>query len=88
MIFVTSRVKLSVGSACLPISSSGFASPRQVRRARETGAWVYLQVALTYLARTYLVTSELAAAARLIEEDSLIAEATGNRPSARPRLST
>ena len=49
---------------------------------------MYLQVALTYLARTYLVTSGLAAAARLIEEDSLIAEAAGDRPSARPRLST
>lgn len=50
---------------------------------------MYLQVALTYLARTYLVTSELAAAAWLIEEDSLIAEATAcSRPSARPRLST
>ena len=52
------------------------------------GASVYLQVALTYLARSYLVTSELAAAARLIEEDSLIAGATGNCHSARPRLST
>ena len=49
---------------------------------------MYLQVALTYLAGTYLVTSGLAAAARLIEEDSLIAEAAGDRPSARPRLST
>lgn len=49
---------------------------------------MYLQVALIYLARTYLVTSELAAAARLIEEGSRITEATGNRPSARSRLST
>ena len=48
---------------------------------------MFLQVALTCLAWTYLVTSELAVAARLIEEDSLIAEATGNRLSARPRLS-
>jgi DNA-binding CsgD family transcriptional regulator len=52
----------------------------QVRRARETGALVHLQFALTYLARTHLLTGELATAARLIEEDSLIAEATGNPP--------
>ncbi|HEV2256046.1 MAG TPA: LuxR C-terminal-related transcriptional regulator, partial [Streptosporangiaceae bacterium] len=52
----------------------------QVRRARETGALVHLQFALTYLARTYLLTGELATAARLIEEDSVVAEATGNPP--------
>jgi hypothetical protein len=52
----------------------------QVRRARETGALVHLQFALTYLARTHLLTGELATAARLIEEDSVVAEATGNPP--------
>jgi ATP/maltotriose-dependent transcriptional regulator MalT len=39
---------------------------------------VNLQFSLTYLARTHLLTGELAAAARLIDEDYLIAEATGN----------
>jgi DNA-binding CsgD family transcriptional regulator len=52
----------------------------QVQRARDTGALVHLQFALTYLARTHLVAGELVTAARLIEEDSLIAEATGNPP--------
>jgi len=41
---------------------------------------VHLQFALAYLARIHLLTGELATAARLIEEDSLIAEATGNSP--------
>jgi DNA-binding CsgD family transcriptional regulator len=50
----------------------------QVRMARETGALVHLQFALTYLAQTHLLTGELATATRLIEEDQLIAEATGN----------
>jgi DNA-binding CsgD family transcriptional regulator len=50
----------------------------QVRKSRETGALVHLQFALTYQARTLLLAGDLAAAARLIEEDELIAEATGN----------
>lgn len=52
----------------------------QAQRARESGALVHLQFAVTYLARTHLLTGELATAARLIEEDSVVAEATGNPP--------
>jgi len=52
----------------------------QARLARETGALVNLQFALCYLARTHLLTGELATAAGLIGEDRLIAEATGNPP--------
>ena len=55
---------------------------RQAQLARDTGALVHLQFALNYLARTHLLGGELAAAARLIEEDHLIAEATGNPPVA------
>jgi DNA-binding CsgD family transcriptional regulator len=54
----------------------------QVRFTRETGALVHLQFALNYLAGVYVFAGELAAAERLIEEDSLIAEATGNPPVA------
>jgi DNA-binding CsgD family transcriptional regulator len=43
---------------------------------------VYLQSALDFLARAHLLAGELAIAARLIEEDRLIAEATGNPPVA------
>ncbi|HEX6450762.1 MAG TPA: LuxR C-terminal-related transcriptional regulator [Trebonia sp.] len=52
----------------------------QVRKSRETGALVHLQFALTYQARALLLAGDLAGAARLIEEDELIAEATGNPP--------
>jgi len=53
---------------------------RQVRVARDTGALVHLQFALNFLAITHLLAGELATAARLLDEDRLIAEATGNPP--------
>jgi DNA-binding CsgD family transcriptional regulator len=55
---------------------------RQAQIARDTGALVHLQFALNFLARTHILAGELAAAARLVEEDHLIAEATGNPPLA------
>ena len=55
---------------------------RQAQFARGAGALVHLQFALNYLARAHLLAGELAAAARMIEEDRLIAEATGNPPVA------
>ena len=54
----------------------------QVRFARDTGALMHLAFALNYLARTHILAGELAAAARLVEEDHLIAEAAGNPPIA------
>jgi DNA-binding CsgD family transcriptional regulator len=54
----------------------------QVRFARETGALVHLQFALNYLASAQTAMGELAAATRLMQEDHLIAEATGNPPVA------
>ena len=53
---------------------------RQVQVARDAGALVHLQYALNFLARTHLLAGELATAARLVDEDRLIAEATGNPP--------
>ena len=55
---------------------------RQTRLARDAGALVHLQFALNYLARAHLLAGELATAARMLEEDHLIAEATGNPPVA------
>ena len=55
---------------------------RQPEVARDTGALVHLQFALDSLARAHILAGELTAAARLIEEDRLIAEATGNPPAA------
>jgi len=55
---------------------------RQVKVFRDAGALVHLQFALIFQARTHLLAGELAAVARLFEEDRLIAEATGNPPVA------
>ena len=54
----------------------------QVRFSRSTGALMHLAFALNYLARTHMLAGELAMATRLVEEDHLIAEATGNPPIA------
>ncbi len=54
----------------------------QVQFARSTGALMHLAFALNYLARAHMLAGELAMATRLVEEDHLIAEATGNPPIA------
>jgi DNA-binding CsgD family transcriptional regulator len=53
---------------------------RQAQAARDTGALVDLRVALNFVAGTHLFAGELASAALMIEEDRLVAEATGNAP--------
>ena len=53
---------------------------RQAQFARDTGALVQLQFALNLLGWTHHVAGELTAASQLIEEERLIAEATGNPP--------
>jgi DNA-binding CsgD family transcriptional regulator len=52
----------------------------QAQSARDTGALVHLQYALNNLAMAHLFAGELTTAARLIDEDCLIAEVTGNPP--------
>ena len=54
----------------------------QAQFARDAGAPVHLQYALNFLATTHLLAGELATAARLVDEDHLIAEVTGNPPAA------
>jgi DNA-binding CsgD family transcriptional regulator len=51
---------------------------RQVQVARDAGALSQLQFALNFLARSQLLSGELAAAAVLIDEERAIAEAMGN----------
>jgi DNA-binding CsgD family transcriptional regulator/tetratricopeptide (TPR) repeat protein len=51
---------------------------RQARFAHDTGALVYRQYVLNFLAFTHLVFGEFATAASMIDEERLIAEATGN----------
>jgi DNA-binding CsgD family transcriptional regulator len=55
---------------------------RVAQAAREAGALVLLQFALNFLAVFHLLAGELATAAELLEEDRLIAGATGNPPVA------
>jgi DNA-binding CsgD family transcriptional regulator len=53
---------------------------RQVQVARNVGALAHLRFALNSFAGNRLLAGELTSAALMIEEDHLIAEATGNRP--------
>ena len=53
---------------------------RQAQFARERGALVHLQLALNLVAWTHVVAGELSVAVPMIEEERLIAEATGNPP--------
>jgi DNA-binding CsgD family transcriptional regulator len=52
----------------------------QAQFARDTGALVHLQYALNFLAMAHLFAGDLTTAARLVDEDRLIAEVTGNPP--------
>jgi DNA-binding CsgD family transcriptional regulator len=53
---------------------------RRVQVARDMGALVQLQFALNFLALFHILAGELRAAGQLLDEDRLIAEATGNPP--------
>ncbi|MEA2235251.1 MAG: hypothetical protein QOD83_5067, partial [Solirubrobacteraceae bacterium] len=55
---------------------------RQVQLARDAGTLVHLQFGLNLLAWIRLLAGELTTAALLLDEDRLIAEATGNPPIA------
>jgi len=54
---------------------------RQAQVARDTGALSHLRLALHSVAATHIFAGDLMAAAAMIEEDQLIAEATGNAPT-------
>ena len=57
-----------------------FLAARQVQVARDTGALVQLRLALNFVAGTHILAGEFSTAALMIEEDHLVAEATGNAP--------
>jgi DNA-binding CsgD family transcriptional regulator len=59
---------------------------RQAQCARSTGALMHLQLALSFLARWHLLAGELTTAQLMVEEDRLIAEATGNAPLGNARM--
>jgi DNA-binding CsgD family transcriptional regulator/tetratricopeptide (TPR) repeat protein len=56
-------------------------APRQVQVARDLGALVQLQFALNFLGLHHLFAGELSTAERLLDEDRLIADTTGNPPA-------
>ncbi|HEY2181723.1 MAG TPA: LuxR C-terminal-related transcriptional regulator [Solirubrobacteraceae bacterium] len=51
---------------------------RQVQAARDAGALVHLQFGLSFLARSHMLAGDLTTAAVMLDEASVIAEATGN----------
>jgi DNA-binding CsgD family transcriptional regulator len=51
---------------------------RQVQVARDAGALVHLQFALSFLARSHMLSGDLTAATVMLDEARSIAEATGN----------
>jgi DNA-binding CsgD family transcriptional regulator len=53
---------------------------RQAQVARDTGALVQLRLALNFLAAPTVLAGEFNTASMLIDEDRLVAEATGNPP--------
>ena len=57
---------------------------RQVQLARDRGALLQLQFALNVLASSELLAGDFASAAAHIQEDRLVAEATGINPSPTP----
>jgi ATP/maltotriose-dependent transcriptional regulator MalT len=59
-----------------------FLAARQEHVARDTGALVQLRLALHLGAGNHILAGELTTAALMVEEDRLIAEATGNPPVA------
>jgi DNA-binding CsgD family transcriptional regulator/tetratricopeptide (TPR) repeat protein len=78
----SNRTSAAIASELWDADSWSALATRQVQFARDTGALVHLQYALNFLAVTHLVAGELTTAALLVDEDRLIAEATGNPPVA------
>jgi DNA-binding CsgD family transcriptional regulator len=61
-------------------------SSRQARIARDAGALVQLRLALNFVAGSHIFAGDLTSAALIIDEDRLVAEATGNAPIAYTEL--
>jgi DNA-binding CsgD family transcriptional regulator len=75
----------STGAVALELwdaESAHALATRVAQFARTTGALVQLQFALNILARTHFLAGEFRTAELMLEEDPLIAEATGNPPVA------
>ena len=76
------RVSAIIATEVWDFEAGRALAERQVQLARDTGALVQLQFALNVLASSEMLAGEFASAAALIEEDRVVAEATGNPPIA------
>jgi ATP/maltotriose-dependent transcriptional regulator MalT len=74
------RVSILVAAELWDAEAWHALAARQAQFARDTGALLHLQLALSFLARRHLLAGELATAALMIDEDRRIAGATGNPP--------
>ena len=77
-----SRPSIAVAAELWDDESWHFLATRQAQLARATGALVQLRLALNFVAGSHILAGELTTAALMLEEDHLIAEATGNSPIA------
>jgi DNA-binding CsgD family transcriptional regulator len=76
------RAGITIAMDLCDWDSLGILATRQAQAARDTGALVQLRSAMIFLAAAYVLQGDLSAAARLVDEERLIAEATGTPPVA------
>jgi DNA-binding CsgD family transcriptional regulator len=74
--------RVVIGLELWDAESSHAVAAREAQFARDTGAPLYLRLALNLLARTHVLAGELTTAALMFEEDRLIGEVTGVAPVA------
>jgi DNA-binding CsgD family transcriptional regulator len=71
------RAGVTIAMELCDWDSLGILATRQAQAARDMGALVQLRSAMIFLAAANVLQGDLSAAARLVEEEHLIAEATG-----------
>lgn len=76
------RVSAIIATEVWDFESGHALAEHQVQLARDRGALVHLQFALNVLASSEMLAGDFASAAALIEEDRVVAQATGNPPIA------
>jgi DNA-binding CsgD family transcriptional regulator len=74
--------RVLIGLELWDAESSHALAARQAQFAHDTGAPLYLRLALNLLASSHVLAGELTTAALMLEEDRLIGELTGNPPIA------
>ena len=77
---VSNRASAIVALELWDVEAFHLLAGRRVQLARDAGALVHLRFALSFLARSQLLSGEVTAATSTIDEAQLIAEASGNLP--------